>query len=108
MIFLRCIAPALFAAMSLAAQQSQTGTVAGTIFDANTAQPVRQVTVEIEGFPDKKQTSDVDGKFRVELPPGSYKLRFMAEDYSPTTIDAVAVTAGEVTEASTVMTNNAM
>src|SRR5919106_1749639 len=86
----------LLAALSLpvCAQQNQTGVVYGTIFDANTGQPVRQVTVEVEGHSEKKQVSDIDGKFRLDLPAGSYKLRFTAENYTPTTVDTVTVTAG--------------
>jgi outer membrane receptor protein involved in Fe transport len=100
---LNYVALALFTCFTALAQDA--GTVAGTVFDAATAQPVRQAAVEVEGIAGKTATTDLDGKYAIQLPPGKYKIKFTAQNYSPTTVDEVEVVAGEVVEASTVMAN---
>jgi outer membrane receptor protein involved in Fe transport len=96
----------LFAASAsmVFAQQPQ-GAVVGGVFDSATGQPVRQAQVTVEGLPDKRTVSDTDGKFRLDLPEGKYKIRFSAPNYTDTTVDEIGVAAGQVVEASTVMTN---
>ncbi len=81
------------------------GTVTGTVFDAATAAEVRGVAVEVDGDPTKATVTDLNGIFRLELPPGKYRLRLSAENYFETAIDDITVVAGQPTEASTVMSN---
>lgn len=105
MKYLLTLAGFLLFAGPVAAQEA--GSVAGSVFDASTGQPVRQAQVSIEGEAGKKTVTDTDGKYKIDLPAGKYKLRFSAENYADTTVDEVAVIAGDVVEASTVMTNKA-
>lgn len=97
---LACIA---FLTFPLTAQQL--GSVTGTVFDSSTGQAVRQVQVSVEGQPDRKTLTDTDGKYKLEVPAGTYKLRFSSPNHSDTTVDEVVVADGAVVEASTVMTN---
>ncbi len=92
---------------SLAAQQPKMGTVTGTVFDAVTGAVVRQVRVEVETQPDRSTVTDLDGRYTIDLPPGTYKLRFSAQDYHAALISEIVVTAGAIVEASTVMSNKA-
>lgn len=96
---------ALLALSQTNTQQTPQGALAGTVFDAATGQPLRGIEVRVDGLPDKKATTDLDGKYKVDVPPGTYKVRFIAENYNETTIDSVSVSAGEIVEASTVMAN---
>jgi outer membrane receptor protein involved in Fe transport len=75
----------------------------GTIFDAANGQPLRGVKVEANGQSTNDMVTDTDGKFRLSLPVGKYKLRFTVDTHLETTVDDVEVKAGEIVEASTVM-----
>ncbi len=96
---------ALALALSLAAQTPTggTGTVSGTVFDAVNGRPLPLIQVEIDGMSDSRMVTDTAGKFTLSLTPGKYKLRFSGPNHIETTVEDVAVTAGQVTEASTVM-----
>lgn len=94
---------ALLLATAAFPQAPTTGTVSGTIFDAANGQPLRGVKVEANGQSTSDMVTDTDGRFRVVLPAGKYKLRFTVETHLETTVDDVEVKAGEVVEASTVM-----
>lgn len=83
--------------------QSETGTVTGQVFDASNGQPIRGVQIEINGQSSPDMVTDTDGRFTLKVSPGAYKLRFTSDRYTETTVDEVQVTAGQVTEASTVM-----
>jgi TonB-dependent receptor len=84
---------------------AQTGTVAGTVFDAQSGRPIPNAAITVNGQANDKNVTTVDGKYTLSLPPGTYKLGFTAENYAPADIADVAVRAGEVTEASIVMSN---
>lgn len=88
-----------------AQQSSNSGSIVGGVFDSATGQPIRQVIITVEGQTEPKAQTDTDGKFRLNLPPGKYKLRLTAPNYLETTVDEVIVTTGEPVEASTVMQN---
>ncbi len=90
-------------AAAAAAQVGTNGTVAGVVYNAATGRPVAQVRVEVVQAPDKTTVTTVDGTFRIDLPPGTYALKFSQEQYLPAEVTDVVVTAGEVTDASTVM-----
>ncbi|HYP14455.1 MAG TPA: TonB-dependent receptor, partial [Bryobacteraceae bacterium] len=80
------------------------GAIVGTVFDASTGQPVRNAKVSVAGRPETA-TTDTDGKFRLEISAGRYKVTYIADNYSEASVDAVEVIAGDVVEASTVMAN---
>lgn len=79
------------------------GIIVGTAFDAANGSPIRQVRVDIDGASGLGAATDTDGKFRLPILAGTYKLRFSAEKYIETVVDQVIVKAGETTEASTVL-----
>ena len=85
----------------LAAQEA--GTVVGNVFDAQTGNPIPQVAIEVVGLPDKHAVADLEGTYRLSLPPGTYSLKLSADKYLTVTLDDLVVTAGEVSDASTVM-----
>jgi outer membrane receptor protein involved in Fe transport len=62
------------------------------------------VAISIDGQRDQNMLSDLDGRFQFTVSPGKYQMKFSAESYLDTTLADVEVKAGEVTEASTVMT----
>lgn len=82
-----------------------TGTVTGTVLDAENGAIVRQCRVEVEGRPEFATETDLDGIYLLNLPPGTYRLLFTAENYHEGFVHDVLVTAGHVQEVSTVMAN---
>lgn len=87
----------------LAMQAPQTGAVSGTVLDANTGNVIRNAVITVENMPGTQTTTDLDGIYALELPPGKYKLHFTATNFNDTTLDEVEVIAGRTAEASTVM-----
>jgi len=72
------------------------GVVWGTIKDTKFNEAVVEAQVQVVGR--KQQTlADVNGGYRLELPPGKYSLRVTYELHQPTRVDAVEVKPGEVT-----------
>jgi hypothetical protein len=64
-----------------AAQQPATeGTVAGVVLDKSSGDPIIEAGVEVLG---QKRTvrTDLDGRFKIALPPGTYELRIYAPLY---------------------------
>lgn len=66
---------------------------------------MRQAQVSVDGQPELKARTDTDGKYRLDVPAGKYKLRFSAPNFTDTTVDEIVVNDGEVVEASAVMSN---
>jgi len=87
--------------------QTDKGTVAGTVFDATSGQPVRGARISIDGQGASNLVTDVDGRYKLDLSPGKYKILFQADNYADTSVNEVEVKVGELTEASTVMSNKA-
>ncbi|MEZ5402262.1 MAG: TonB-dependent receptor [Bryobacteraceae bacterium] len=84
-----------------AAQES--GTVTGTVFDAQTSRAIPGVRIGVDGQFSDQQVTDTDGRFAIKLSPGTYKLTYQAENYLDSETTDVVVTAGEAADASTVM-----
>src|SRR5262245_332687 len=57
---------------------SDKGAIAGQVVDKNTGEPLIEAQVTVLG-PNRKVLTDIDGNYRVELPPGVYELRVWAE-----------------------------
>lgn len=89
------------------APAQEKGTVIGQVFDGQTARPVVGAKILIDGQ-GGNLSSGTDGRFQLSLSPGKYSLRFVAENYADTEVKDVEVKAGEVTDASTVMSNKAL
>lgn len=81
----------------------QNGAASGAVLDARTGNTIQNVRVTIEGLPGKEARTDLDGVFRLDLPPGKYRLHFNLENYNETTVDPVEVVGGKTTEATTVL-----
>lgn len=90
------------AAMGGAAEPGATGTVTGSLYDAQTGRVIAGATVEVAGQA-ARTASSAEGAFRLELAPGVYTLRISAPRYLPVQVEGVTVTAGQVTDASTVL-----
>jgi outer membrane receptor protein involved in Fe transport len=72
------------------------GAVWGILTDTKLHQPLMEATVKVVGS--KVETvTDLDGRFRLELPPGTYSLRFFYELHTPLRLDRIIVTEGRVT-----------
>lgn len=73
---------------------AQKGTIRGTIFEEGTGEPIFGVSVLV------KETStgaitDFDGKFEIQVEPGSYTLQISYISYATLELTAVEVKAGE-------------
>ena len=88
--------------------QAPTGVIAGTVLDSQTGRPIPGASVLLNGQQASGQKADADGRFQLTVSPGTYILTFQAENYSEVKVEEVAVTAGQVTEASTVMANKSV
>ncbi|MBM3785873.1 MAG: TonB-dependent receptor [Acidobacteria bacterium] len=97
-LFLLSITSLLFA------QDPTKGIVTGLVLDAGTGQPIRAVQISIEGQTGTGMSSDLEGRYKLVLSPGKYNLKFAQEAYNETAIE-VEIAAGQVLEASTVMSN---
>ena len=72
------------------------GAIWGTVKDTKFNEGVVEAQVQVVGR--KQRTlADVNGGYRLELPPGKYTLRVSYELHQPTRVDNVEVKAGEVT-----------
>ncbi len=74
----------------------QNGIIRGTVYDNSTGEPMMSVTVVAEGT-GKGALTDLDGKFNISLPPGTYTLKLSFVSYESITINNVKVSAGKVT-----------
>jgi hypothetical protein len=74
------------------------GTIEGVVIDSKTGDPIIEAGIEVIGQ-QKKIKTDLDGKYSITLPPGSYELRIFAPLYQGTRLQNVVVKAGQVTHA---------
>jgi hypothetical protein len=86
---------ALVAAPALAQPPAaRSGSIAGTVLDRETRQPVAQASVTLEGLPLGAATDD-EGRFTLRgVPPGSHRLRAWRLDYAPVIVPDVVVGPG--------------
>jgi hypothetical protein len=88
----------LFAATALAQERPpavKKGAVQGRVLREDTGEPLIEARVQVVGTPLRALT-DIDGRFRLELPPGTYELRVFYDVYQPLRVRRVVVRAGEV------------
>lgn len=69
------------------------GTVLGTVTDSKTREALVGVTILVEGT-SFGTTTDPEGKYRIELPTGSYNIKATFVGYSPLTKFNVVLTSG--------------
>lgn len=68
-----------------------TGTITGQITERISGQPVAQARIIIAGH--TEVTTDPEGRYRIELPPGHYHGRIEAQGYAPLMTGVITVTA---------------
>lgn len=71
------------------------GVVWGVVTDAVTKEPLLDAQISVVGAR-RRAIADLDGRYRLELPPGSYELRVWFEAYKAQRVQGVRVTAGQV------------
>ena len=76
------------------AQAQEVGWVAGEVIDQNLAITLPGVPVEAVGTGQVAYT-DLDGRYRLELPPGTYDIRIVMAGYAETSV-TVEVQAGQL------------
>ncbi len=74
----------------------QNGSVSGTVIDAGNAETMIALPVIVEGT-DKVATTDFDGKYTIQLPVGTYTIRFTYLGYTDKIVSDVIVKANDVT-----------
>jgi uncharacterized membrane protein len=99
---MRSLALYAFALVS-AFGQNTNGTIAGSVFDASTGRPIPAVKIAIDGNSGTGWQSDADGKFQIDIAPGTYIVKFSSDAYRESVVDAVEVKAGAATDVSTVL-----
>ncbi|HPJ46535.1 MAG TPA: TonB-dependent receptor [Tenuifilaceae bacterium] len=77
------------------ATSAQTGTIRGTVFDGTTGESLVGVTVVVQGTTTGTST-DLDGKFSLKVPVGTYSLQISFISYQPLVIDGVVVKENDV------------
>lgn len=71
------------------------GAIAGLIKDTEYGEPLAEAPVQVLGTK-IEVLSDVDGRFRLELPPGTYSIRISYDLHKPQRIDGIVVTSGGI------------
>ncbi|MBS2013194.1 MAG: TonB-dependent receptor [Deltaproteobacteria bacterium] len=72
------------------------GAVWGVVTSRKDSETLLEALVTVIGKKDYS-TTDVEGRFRIELPPGTYQLRVQYELHRPARVKNVRVAAGKVT-----------
>ncbi|SMO43741.1 TonB-dependent receptor [Gracilimonas mengyeensis] len=89
---------ALSISFQLKAQDASTGTVSGTVVDAETGETLIGVNIVIEGTTTGTST-DLDGRYAIRnIEPGTYTLIASYVSFQRQTITGVEVEAGDVTQ----------
>lgn len=93
---------ALWSAAGPAAGEAlpEKGTIVGAVLDAESARPVIAATVEVVGLEDSSTRTDLEGKFAITAPPGTFRILISSPLYERTVLENVAVTAGKTTRLS--------
>lgn len=72
------------------------GAVWGVVRSQKTKEPVIEALVTVTATR-KRVQADLDGRYRLELPPGTYALRVFYEGFLPRRVDGVVIKKGAVT-----------
>ncbi|MBL9038515.1 MAG: TonB-dependent receptor [Archangium sp.] len=71
--------------------------IAGTVIDSRTGEGLIEATVKVVLGAKKSALTDLNGAYRLKLPPGTYDLRIFYALYEGRRVQNVEVKAGEVT-----------
>jgi hypothetical protein len=80
------------------ARADELGTISGTVLDKGSGDPVIEAGVEVVGAGSTVRT-DLDGRYTVKVPPGTYQLRIFAPLYQGARLTNVVVRPNAVTRA---------
>ena len=83
------------------------GAVNGTITEASTGNPLPGANVVVKGTTNGT-TSDFDGKYQIDLEPGTYTIVFSFVGYTTQEISDVVIKAGEVTPLDVTLGTNSL
>ncbi|MDT8402483.1 MAG: TonB-dependent receptor [Bacteroidales bacterium] len=86
----------VFFTMFFAVLNAQEGIIRGSVYDKTNGEAMIMVTVAAEGTTTGTFT-DLDGKFNLEIIPGTYNLKLTFVGYEALTVTGVNVTQDEVT-----------
>ena len=86
------------------AQAQEVGWVAGVVIDQNLAITLPGVPVEAVGTGQVAYT-DLDGRYRLELPPGTYEIRIVMAGYAETNV-SVEIVAGRLSPVQVALGSN--
>jgi len=86
-----------------AAQTQPRGILAGDVIDGASGQPIPKASITILADPPVELSSDEYGKYRVELPPGRYRVFVQAPKFLDATIESVEVKPGETADGTVVL-----
>ncbi len=75
---------------------AQKGTIRGTAIEDSTGEPLFGVTVQIKGTSNGAVT-DFDGKFEINVDPGTYDIQASFVSFQPITITGLLIEPGKVT-----------
>jgi hypothetical protein len=81
---------------------SAPGTISGTVIDKASRSPIIEAGVEVVGK-GKTVRTDIEGRFSIKLPEGTYELRLFAPGYKGIRVKDVAAKPGQVTKTDVVM-----
>ena len=73
------------------------GTISGTVIDKSSRSPIIEAGVEVVGK-GKTVRTDIEGKYSIKLPEGTYELRLFAPGYKGLRVKDVAVKPAQVTK----------
>jgi len=81
-------------ALTAAAAEGKKGTISGRVVNDD-GKPISGARVTVSAEADVEATTDADGRFRVEVDPGEYRVQVDAEGYATTAVSGkVRVDAG--------------
>lgn len=81
--------------------------VTGRVVDSQTGEALIEATVKVVSGGKKSVLTDVDGNYKLKLPPGVYSLRIYNELYEARRVDNVTVEQGKATRLDVELSNEA-
>jgi len=82
----------------VAQEPSASGTIRGMVVDQSSGAPVVEAIIEVVGTPIRTRT-DLDGRYLLRVPPGTYELRVIAPLYRGVRIRELLVRANQASTA---------
>lgn len=85
-----------------AADAGSTGTISGVVIEKSSGQPIIEAGVEVIGT-GKKAVTDLDGRYQIKVPAGTYEVRFFAPLYQGVRLQNVRVEPNAVKKLDTAL-----